>query len=175
MNTRLDAIDLRMLHHLQDEGRITQSRLATIVGRSVPAVGARMQRLEAAGVIVGFHAEVNPSRLHHPVAAFAWVTLRERRDQGAFASFVRERVDVLEAHATTNGTTQVLKLRTRSQAALDQALAEIEAWPGVQRLDASIVTRTHKETRRLPVHLNGSPDAAESPRPTAYRPNGPES
>lgn len=151
----LDDIDLLILARLQENGRLTRSRLAGIVGRSVPAVSARMRRLEDEGFIAGFHAAVDSRRLDHEVTAFSWVTLRSKRDERSFCEFASRRHEVLEVHTVTEAATQLLKLRTRSTTALQQVLDALEDWPGVLRISTSVVVATHKETRHLPVPRGG--------------------
>ena len=54
----LDEVNLRLLAELHDKPRQSMSELARRVGMSAPAVTERVQRLEAAGVIVGYRMEV---------------------------------------------------------------------------------------------------------------------
>jgi Lrp/AsnC family transcriptional regulator for asnA, asnC and gidA len=55
----LDEIDLAMLQVLVTDGRISQRQLAVKLGVSAPTVGERMTRLERAGVITGYSAQIN--------------------------------------------------------------------------------------------------------------------
>jgi Lrp/AsnC family transcriptional regulator of ectoine degradation len=55
---RLDRIDLKILATLQEEGRITKLKLAERAGLSPTPCWERLQRLEKAGVITGYHARV---------------------------------------------------------------------------------------------------------------------
>lgn len=153
MRRELDEIDAIILDRLQQEGRMTRSSLSAFVGRTIPAVSARIRHLEDDGVIIGFHASLDPKRLRHDVTAFSWVTLRSTRDGPGFIAFLRSIREVLEAHSVTDSTTHVLKLRTENTSTLEHLLHEIEIQPGVERVSTSIVLSTHKETRRLPVNL----------------------
>jgi Lrp/AsnC family transcriptional regulator, leucine-responsive regulatory protein len=58
-----DAINLRIIEELQEDGRLTVAELGRRVGLSPPAVTERLQRLERGGVITGYHAEVDPRAL----------------------------------------------------------------------------------------------------------------
>jgi Lrp/AsnC family leucine-responsive transcriptional regulator len=60
---QIDAINLRILDELQQDGRLSVAELARRVGLSAPAAGERLQRLERDGVISGYHAEVDPRAL----------------------------------------------------------------------------------------------------------------
>jgi Lrp/AsnC family transcriptional regulator, leucine-responsive regulatory protein len=60
---RLDATNLRLIEELQRDARQSLAGLGRAVGLSAPAVGERLQRLEEAGVIRGYHAEIDPGAL----------------------------------------------------------------------------------------------------------------
>lgn len=59
----LDTIDLKILDVLQREGRITKARLAELVNLSQTPCGARVVRLERAGLIRGYHADLDLRKL----------------------------------------------------------------------------------------------------------------
>ena len=65
----LDEINLRLLAELQGDGRIGFAELGRRVGMSAPAVAERVSRLERAGVITGYRAELDPGALGFPVSA----------------------------------------------------------------------------------------------------------
>ena len=65
----LDALDWRLLRELQHDARLSYNALAQRVGLSAPAVAERVRRLEEAGVIVGYRAEVDPAKVGLPLTA----------------------------------------------------------------------------------------------------------
>ncbi|MGQ0804679.1 MAG: Lrp/AsnC family transcriptional regulator [Actinomycetota bacterium] len=65
----LDDVDWRILEILQDDGRISFSELGRQVAMSAPAVTERVRRLEDAGIIAGYRAEVDLGRLGLPIVA----------------------------------------------------------------------------------------------------------
>jgi Lrp/AsnC family transcriptional regulator, leucine-responsive regulatory protein len=65
----LDDINLRLLEELRTDGRIGMAELGRRVGMSAPAVAERVGRLERAGVITGYRAELDPAALGFPVSA----------------------------------------------------------------------------------------------------------
>jgi hypothetical protein len=67
----LDPINLRLLEELRTDGRLTVAELGRRISMSAPAVAERVQRLERAGVITGYHAELDPRALGFPISAFA--------------------------------------------------------------------------------------------------------
>ena len=65
----LDAKDWQLLELLQKDARTGYAELARQVGLSPPAAAERVKRLEDAGVIRGYRAEVDPQRLGYAIEA----------------------------------------------------------------------------------------------------------
>jgi Lrp/AsnC family leucine-responsive transcriptional regulator len=65
----MDRVDWRILEELQADARISFNELSRRVRLSAPAVAERVRRLEAAGVVTGYHARVDPARIGRPVQA----------------------------------------------------------------------------------------------------------
>lgn len=73
-NPRLDRIDRRLLGILQDDERISNQRLSEMVALSPSPCLARVRRLERSGVIFGYRAQVDPSKLGPGLTIFAEIT-----------------------------------------------------------------------------------------------------
>ena len=71
----LDDIDRRLLSELQAEGRVTNVELAQRVGLTAPPCLRRVRGLEEDGVIRGYHADLDPSKLGFAITVFAMVSL----------------------------------------------------------------------------------------------------
>src|ERR1700727_812119 len=65
----LDAVNLRLLDELQTDARLSLAELGRRVGLSSPAVAERLARLEQEGVILGYHARLNPRALGFALTA----------------------------------------------------------------------------------------------------------
>src|SRR5262249_35081197 len=89
---KLDAIDRRILHELQAEGRITNGELSQRAKISAPPCLRRVRALEQAGFIRGYHADLDPKSLGYEVMGFAFVGLTSQAepDLRAFESQVSE-------------------------------------------------------------------------------------
>ena len=63
----MDQIDQKLLSILQQNARMPLESIAAQVFLSAPAVSARIEKLEAQGLIVGYHAEINQQKLGYPM------------------------------------------------------------------------------------------------------------
>jgi Lrp/AsnC family leucine-responsive transcriptional regulator len=73
--TEFDAIAWKILESLQQHGRLSCAELGRMVGLSTPAVSERVRRLEEAGVITGFHATLDMTKLGVPIRVLMRLTI----------------------------------------------------------------------------------------------------
>ena len=66
----LDNTGWRILDELQENARLTFNELGRRVNLSAPAAAERVRRMEEAGIITGYRAEVNPEKVGFPLGAF---------------------------------------------------------------------------------------------------------
>ena len=109
----LDSVNLRLLGELQADGRITLAQLGRRVGLSAPAVAERVQRLERAGVIRGYHADLDPRALGFPVAAIVRIRPSPGRLQ-RIPEIARETPEVAECYRITGEDCYLLRIQLRS-------------------------------------------------------------
>ncbi len=148
---RIDEIDVKILGLLQQNGRMKRNRIAEEVGLSVPSVSERMRKLEERGVITGYHAVIDPKRLHLDITAFIRVMVDSSSSYAGFVDRVQAMTEVLEVHSITGEGSHILKVRTRNTTTLERLLSTIQSLPGVHGTSTSIVLSTFKETREIPV------------------------
>src|SRR5580704_12235555 len=103
----LDRIDLKILAGLQRSGRSTIQDLATHVGLSPRASLERVRRLEAAGIISGYRAVIDLTRLTRPVNVFAEIALAKHAHQASVEKRLAAMEEMLECWEVT-GTTDYL-------------------------------------------------------------------
>ena len=117
----LDEVNRRLLQELQSEGRIGMAELGRRIGMSAPAVAERVQRLERAGVIAGYHAEIDPVKLGFPVAAI--VRIRPAPGQlRRIPEVARETPEVVECYRVTGEDCFLIKLYLRAIDELEELL-----------------------------------------------------
>jgi len=117
----LDEINLRLLAELQADGRIGFAELGRRVGMSAPAVAERVSRLERAGVITGYRAELDPSALGFPVSAI----VRIRPSPGQLQrvrEVAAESPEVAECYRITGDDCYLMRLHLRSIDDLEEIL-----------------------------------------------------
>jgi len=117
----LDPVNLRVLDELVSDGRIAMAELGRRVGLSAPAVSERVQRLERAGVIAGYRAELDPRALGFSVSAI--VRIRPAPGQlQRIPEVARETPEVAECHRITGDDCYLLRLHLRSIDDLEDVL-----------------------------------------------------
>ena len=150
----LDRTDLKILRCLQDDGRISNLKLAQEVALSPTAVLARVQRLSKEGFILGYEARLNPLKLGAGMMVFVEVLL-DRTTPNVFEAFkaaVQVRAEIMECHMVAGGFDYLLKTRMADMAAY-RAFAGTVLWqlPGVRETRTYAVMEEIKNTTRLPL------------------------
>lgn len=142
----MDALDYRIVDMLQRDGRATQLELSRAVGLSQPAVAERIRKLEERGVITGYVARVDASKLGKDITAFIGVNIEHPKYFDGFAKKVMALPEVLEAHRVAGQDSYILKVRTANTRTLDQLLVEtLRTISGVTRTHTTIVLTSIKE------------------------------
>lgn len=148
----LDAIDLRILAELQADGRVTNVELASRVGLSAPPCLRRVRRLEEAGVLRGYHADVEPSALGFEVTFFAIVGLESQKQVvlDAFEAEVIGWAEVRECHMIRGGGDFLLRLVARDTAHENALTARLTSAQNVLRVQTLQTIRTAKNAVGVP-------------------------
>lgn len=80
----LDRIDAAILRELHADARLPRAELARRVGLSAPSVAERVRRMEEAGIITGYGARIDPTKLGYALT----VLIRARPSPGEMANMV---------------------------------------------------------------------------------------
>jgi Lrp/AsnC family leucine-responsive transcriptional regulator len=123
----LDAIDIRILSELQRNARQSFAELGRKAGLSLPAAAERVRKLEDAGVIQGYGAQVAADRLGYPIVAL--VRLKTiPQNYGRFKHVVSGLPEILECHHVTGEDAFYLKLVAASIAHLEALVSRLSAF-----------------------------------------------
>ncbi|NDV51601.1 MULTISPECIES: Lrp/AsnC family transcriptional regulator [unclassified Salipiger] len=145
--TRLDSRDIAILATLSREGRIAKTELAARVNLSPTPCWERMKRLEKAGLITGYRAEIDLAALGPHVQVFVTVELDSHRAE-SFQLFERTvaRIDEITGCWAIGGGYDYLMQVVSSDVAAFQALMDglLESRAGVRRYYSYIVTKPVK-------------------------------
>ena len=152
--TDFDKTDVRILRLLQQDGRISNLKLAEAVHLSPTAVLERVKRLTRDGVILGYEARLSPEKLRAGMLVFVEILLdRTVRDvMDSFKAAVQVRAEILECHLVAGGFDYLLKVRVADMVAYREFLGNV-VWtlPGVRETRTYAVMEEVKNTAALPI------------------------
>jgi DNA-binding Lrp family transcriptional regulator len=153
MLARLDAIDLKILTELQNDGRITNVELARRVGISAPPCLRRVRALEEAGFIKGYRGLLDEKRLGYELVAFATVHLSSQAeaDLNAFEAYVRKQALVRECWMLSGEIDFILKCVAPDLKAFQAFVAELTGAPHVRNVKTSLTLRNSKDEAIVPL------------------------
>jgi Lrp/AsnC family leucine-responsive transcriptional regulator len=115
MRDTLDAIDQKIIAELQADGRMTAQELASRVGLSPSPCARRVRLLTEAGIIKGYVAVIDQTKVGLPVTAFASIKLsrQHEEDLDAFAQAVSRWPEVVDCHLMTGQRDYLMRVMVR--------------------------------------------------------------
>ncbi|MER8633361.1 Lrp/AsnC family transcriptional regulator [Mesorhizobium opportunistum] len=151
---KLDSIDLKILHAIQRDGRITKLALAEQVGLSPTPCWMRLRKLEKAGIVSGYHARI-AMRVLAPVATVLMeVTLANHRqaDFDRFERVIRDVPEIVACWSVGGGVDYVVKVMARDIDAYQRLVdGLLDREIGIDRYFTYIVIKTVKDEVALPI------------------------
>jgi Lrp/AsnC family leucine-responsive transcriptional regulator len=120
----LDGMDWRIIHHLQEDGRVAFAELGRRVGLGASSVAERVRRLEDQGVIRSYRADLDLERLGYPIQAFIRVRM-SRADVASFTRTVEERPEIVGCHHVTGEDCYLVRVVARSVQHLEETAHEL--------------------------------------------------
>ena len=123
---KLDNIDRNILSHLIKNARTTMENLSQEVGLSKTPVISRIKRMEAEGVIRGYSALIDHTKIGAGHISFVQVTLSDTRSSAleAFSQAVGNVAEIVECHMIAGNFDYLLKIRTRDMSHYRKILGE---------------------------------------------------
>lgn len=150
---KLDQYDLKIIQTLATNGRITKSDLAKIVCLSVSPTWERVKRLEEAGLIMGYKADIDWNMVFKSSQVIVEVRLDRHTayDMQRFEQRIQSAPEITQCYATGGGVDYFIHVKAQDidhyQRFIDQLLSENI---GIDRYFTYIVTKTIKNTQVLP-------------------------
>ncbi len=147
-----DDVDQRILAGLRDDGRISMSALADLVGVSRATVYTRVENMLASGVITGFSAQVDPRRVGFGICTLVFVTVQPQT-WVSFRRRVSEMSQVEYCAVTTGEHDAMLLVRARDVAEVHHFVTEVlSVLPEIRAVESVLVM---DEVIRRPYLLPG--------------------
>ncbi len=141
----LDPVDARLIRELDRDARQPVSALARAVGMSGPAVAERLRRLETAGILKGFSAEIEPRALGYALSAMVRI-----RPLPGKLHLVERLIDacpqIVECHKITGDDPFLARMVVRSVEEMDGVLESLCE----HAVTSTSVIKSHAVRRRLP-------------------------
>jgi len=158
---KLDAVDMKILKTLQDEGRITNVDLAERVGITAPPCLRRVRALEESGFIRGYHADLNHEALGYGTTVFAMVSLKSQAESD-LQTFERQVAGwplVRECFMLNGEIDFILKIVARDLAEFQRFLtADLTSASNVESVKTSLTIRASKHAPGVPLPPPGEPE-----------------
>jgi Lrp/AsnC family leucine-responsive transcriptional regulator len=160
----VDDLDLALLRALATDARQSQRALARQIEMSPPAVADRLARLERAGAIRGYRADIDWAALGCPVVVYLAVTAGPGMELSGIIRAIRELPEAEHMSVVTGGFDLLVRLRVRDHAHLrDLLLSNIFQIPGVQRTE-TFLSLADAEPENFAVALLDQMTTRDEPR-----------
>jgi len=117
----LDSVGWRLLNLLQQDARMSYKEMGDIVGLTPPAVADRIRRMEDAGIIRGYHAEIDLEAAGREILAFVHLSTNASQSF-RFREIVDDVHEILECHCVTGNESYILKVAVPDVAQLEHTL-----------------------------------------------------
>jgi Lrp/AsnC family transcriptional regulator, leucine-responsive regulatory protein len=142
---QLDETGWQLLRLLQENARQSLRQIGDIIGMTAPAVAERVRRLEDAGIVAGYRAELNLERVGLPILAFIYLTCNSTQSR-RFRELVHTLPQIIECHCVTGSETYILKVAVASVPHLEHLLLDLTNHGEVR---TSLVLSTQVKTRTI--------------------------
>ena len=152
----LDRFDLKILAHLEREGRCSNVELADAVGLSQSPCLVRTKRLQDVGVIRGYGADIVLEKIGRHVTVFSEVTISSHRraDFRKFEEAADRHHEILEWYNVSGGYDYLLKIVAPSVAHFQELMERLlQDDVGIEKFTSRIVLRQRAGKRTHPLGL----------------------
>lgn len=151
---KIDNIDRKILRMLQENSKITNAYLSKQIGLSPAPTLERVRKLEKKGIISGYHAQLNLSKIGLGVSTFVLVSLKEhnKKNINIFLDKINKVKNVIECHHITGTGDFILKVVSENIASYQKLMvdkvSEIEATDSLQSM---VILSTFKDNKVMPI------------------------
>ncbi|HEY7011722.1 MAG TPA: Lrp/AsnC family transcriptional regulator [Streptosporangiaceae bacterium] len=147
----IDGLDARLVELLADEPRVGVLEASRRLGVARGTVQARLDRLQARGVITGYGPDIDPAAIGYGVTAFVTLEIRQAGGHDPVAGRLALIAEILEAHTITGAGDVLCRVVARDNADLQRVIDAIVEVPGVVRTATVIALAAPVGYRVLPL------------------------
>jgi DNA-binding Lrp family transcriptional regulator len=146
-----DDLDVRLVELFREEPRVGVLEASRRLGVARGTVQARLDRMQARGVITGFGPDIDPSALGFGVTAFVTLEIRQAGGHDSVTHGLGVIPEVLEVHTITGTGDMLCRVVARTNADLQRVIDAIVEVAGVVRASTVIALDTPLPYRVLPL------------------------
>ena len=146
-----DGLDRDIMRLFARNPRVGVLGASRALGVARGTVQARLERLEASGVLTSWAPTIDTGALGFPVSAFATLEIAQGTGHQPVAEHLRAIPEVMEAHTITGAADLMVRLVARSNADLQRVIDLVVSSPDVVRAATVIVLATEIAPRVLPL------------------------
>lgn len=152
-NEVLDDTDVAILGHIQQDGRMSNSKLSEKVNLSETPCWRRWKRLEDTGYIDGYAAKLNRKKLGFHVAGFTLITLgnHEVENTEPFEEFVAVTDWIPMCHCIAGGADYMVQVLAKDLEEYFERISSIRRVKGVSAIQSNISVKELKNSYALPL------------------------
>jgi DNA-binding Lrp family transcriptional regulator len=147
----IDGLDARLIELLAAEPRVGVLEASRRLGVARGTVQARLDRLQARGVVTGYGPDIDPAALGHGVSAFVTLEIRQAGGHDPVAERLAGIPEVLQVHTITGTGDMLCRVVARTNADLQRVIDAIVGVAGVVRASTVIALATPVPYRVLPL------------------------
>ena len=150
----IDKTDKKILEILQRNAKITNAKLSKEIGLSPAPTLERVRKLEAKGIISGYNAKLDMSKIGLGVSTFVMVTLKghNKKNLVSFLDKIKDVNNVIECHHITGSADFILKVVSENiesyQELMLETVSEIEVTDSLQSM---VILSTFKDSKVMPI------------------------
>jgi Lrp/AsnC family leucine-responsive transcriptional regulator len=150
----LDAIDRKILHAVQGNGKISMGELADMVGLSPSPCARRVRLLEKAGIIKGYAAIIDQKQVGLPISAFASIKLERQREEDLdrFEAMVSHWPEVLDCYLMTGQRDYLMRVVAADLEAYERFIKDkLTRLDNIASIETSFALGQVKRSQLLPI------------------------
>ncbi len=157
----IDGIDLHILNIIQNDGKISNAKLARQLQMAPSGVLERVRKLEKKGILEGYEVRLNPTKLGLTVTAFIHVLTSDSVGSTKIGEQLAEFPEIQEVHWIAGDYNYLVKTKLKDASDLRALLKKCGQIEGISDTRTTLVLETVKERQTIPVeqltrHLTSS-------------------